>query len=192
MRRTARFALLVVPLVARLVVAPTPSAHAAEIPPLTERELGTFIAVEKALVADAGRSGEFCSVDFAETADDGGATAADPDGTRIGAQLEAHPYFGPLLRRHSIGGRRFAQIAAQVVGNALGLAMVDSLDESAREKGQPATNRASFLERSPDARLVAAKLDEITAVLRQYQELCEGASGGDDEESVSDDAESGR
>ncbi len=161
--------------------------RAADIPPLTERELATFLAVEEALIADASRATEFCSVDFSSgAADPAGAT--DSDGAQIGRQLDAHAYFGPILRRHSISGQRFAQITAQIVANALGLALVDSLDDSAREKQEPATNRATFLEKSADARIVSAHLEEINAALTQAGELC---GGGRDEGDESDESDGG-
>lgn len=166
MSRLSRFALLL----ALIATAGATPGRAAEIPPLGEKDLATFLAVQKTLVADADRAAEFCSIDLSNS--DDGDLPPDPEGARIGRELDAHPYFGPILRRHAISGQRFAQVAVQVAASALGLAMADSFDDSARTKGEPATNRASLLSKSPDTRLVAAHLAEITALLEAAGDLC--------------------
>ena len=143
----SRFAAIVT-LAALVLSALALPARAAEIPPPTESEIATFIKIQEELTADASRASDYCSVSFTSDEDDG-ETAADPDGAALGRQLDAHPYFGPVLRRNSISGKRFAQVAVQIAAGALGLAIADSMDEDAKQKGQPATHRETLLGRSP-------------------------------------------
>ena len=116
---------------------------------------------------------EICSFDL--TKDDGDEEATDdppdPEGARIGRELDAHALFGPLIRRHGLTGQRYAQVTVQLAGGLLGLAIADSLDENEVQQGRPATNRAKLLADSPEARVAAAHQAEITAVFQQASAL---------------------
>jgi hypothetical protein len=141
---------------------------APDVPPPSDHELAQFVAVEKELVADASRADELCSFKTEESEE----AKDDPLLAKAGQKLEASPLFGPVLRRQSISGQRFAQVSVQVAAGVLGLAMADSLDKSAKEQGKPATNRETLISRSPEAKAVAGRQAEISALLEKVAALC--------------------
>ena len=152
---------------------------ALDIPPPTDRELTQFLAVQKELAADPDRATELCSLQLEGESDEN--APKDPDAAILGRKFDANPILGPLLRRQSISGQRFAQVSAQVVGAFLALGMADSLDQTAKEKGKPADNRAQVLAKSAEARAVAARQEEISTVLAQTAHLCDGEGESDDD-----------
>ncbi len=149
---------------------------AADSPPPSDAEVTKFIAIEKAIAADESRATAVCEeFDSAKDSDTG--QSSDP--AVIGRRLEASPNVGPLLRRNGMSGQRFTEVSVHVAAAAIGLGMADDLDATARLQGKPATNRASLIAKSPAARVVAARYQELTDSMGKLQALCGGGSGDD-------------
>jgi hypothetical protein len=176
MNRFARSAAILVAVTA-LAAAPARAAASPSdaIAPLADAEITRYVALQNDLLGDAGRAQQFCAMQ-AESAGDGN---AEKTPAAIGRKLEANPMFAGLMRRQGFSGQRYAEVSLQIFAGALGLGMADDFDKTARAQGKPATNRAELLQKSAEARAVAPRLAELSAVFDKVGKLC---SAGEEEE----------
>lgn len=158
----------------------------AAIAPLADADITKFVAVQRDLIADPTLAGALCELEFGSASDE---EVPDPEGALLGRRIDAHPVAGPLVRRHGLSGQRFAQVAVQIVAQAMAVGIAEQLDEGAKAAGKPATNRSDLLARSVEAQIYVARQAELTELLLKSAALCGDGRANDDESDAEEEPE---
>lgn len=165
---------------------PDPSAALAQSiaqlgPAASEAELQKLVALHRDLGAAAAGGGIDCPPESGETIGGGNQEA---ELARVGREAERNRTLGPLLAKHGLTGRRWAEATFQLVAAGVALWAAEAQDEQARAQGRPAAARQRLLDAHLAARFYVAHRQEIETAYAGVESACggDGAEDTEDEE----------